>query len=130
MLPPSGFKRQNRCWFECASCRYRAYEAFIRVAVSKSGTQMLWQFWCPSCGRLSLLSNAGLTYGFQWLALFVLFIGALGPMLMLIEYLSPGFPLLWAAGFGVIVSGLASYLVFPVLTRLMSSYVAAPDSAL
>jgi hypothetical protein len=77
-----------------------------------------------------MLSNPGLTYGFQWIALLVLFIGTLAPMFMLIEYLNPGFPLLWAAGFGVAASGLASYLVSPLLTRLMSSYAPLSDGAL
>ena len=130
MTPPSGFKRQKRCWFQCARCRFSSYQAHMRVAVLQSPPRMSWQFWCSNCGELSILSNPGWTYGFQWIALFVLFIGTLAPMIMLIEYLDPGFPLLWAAGFGIAVSGIASYLVAPLLTRVMSSYVPASDSAL
>jgi hypothetical protein len=130
MTPPAGFTRQKRCWFECASCHYRSYDAFMRVAISKTATRMSWQFWCAKCGQLSILRNPGLTYSFQWIALFVLVIGTLGPMFMLIEYLNLGLPLLWAMGFGVVASGVASYLVSPLLTRVMSSYAPAADSAL
>jgi len=51
-------------------------------------------------------------------------------MYMLMEYLNPGFPLLWAAGFGVVAASLGSYLVYPLLTRVMSSYAPAADGAL
>ena len=91
---------------------------------------MSWRFWCASCGRMSALQRPLFAYGLLFSSRVVLFIGMLGPMYMLLSYLSPAFPVLWAAGAGVALAIVASYLFDPLLTRIAHTYVPSTDGAL
>ena len=126
MGTPAGFKGWKRYWFQCPRCGYRSYSAVGNVEISKDKLNLLWRFWCAKCEGIAVLRNPYLAHGLMFLCAVILFVGTYGPMNMLLSYLAPETPLIWAVSWSLVLGAVVTYLIAPLLSRFFNSY--APTS--
>ena len=122
MDAPAGFKRWKPYWFQCPHCGYRSFDVFGKVEVAKEKTKLTWRLWCAECEGLAVLRNPYFTHGLVLLASVVLFIGTYGLMEMLLGYLAPETPLVWAVSWGLGLGAVVTYFIAPLLTRVCNSF--------
>ena len=126
MTVPAASTAWPRCWFSCPHCSYRGYSAHALIrpeGFRYDNSVVFYSFWCKQCRCYSALAHPvrlGLGVVVALLASTVTLYWLLAAYIGEFGWLSVAFALLVLAVF--------TFVLWPILTRLVCRYVALNGS--